>query len=117
MRLIDADEFRKRVISIMKCVPLITNGSSREEYFDELLDSQPTIEQNQWIPCSEKLPEENDNVFITFVNNVGSHTAESTYKNNKFYYVAETDSGYYEEVFSAVIAWQSLPKPYKGEQL
>lgn len=66
----------------------------------------------KWTKCIEKLPTENERVLITFANSVGIHVTESTYKDNKFYYTAETDNGYYEEVFSAVIAWQSLPTPY-----
>lgn len=88
-------------------------------YFSEVCGiarMQPTIEVPQWIPCSERLPEFNNKVLITLINKAGKHVTESIYKDDKFYYTAETDNGYYEEVFSAVIAWMPLPQAYTGKE-
>ena len=70
-----------------------------------------------WVPCSERLPEENQTVMLTFKNSAGLHVGEATYKNNMFFYITDTEFGYYEEVYKNPIAWRSLPAPYqpKGE--
>ena len=72
---------------------------------------------NDWILVNEKLPNNEENVLITFVNEVGTHIGESLYRNSKFFYTAETDTGYYEEIYSCVIAWMPLPTPYQSEKI
>lgn len=72
---------------------------------------------NGWIPCSERLPEEKQEVMLTFKNSAGLHVGEATYKNNVFFYVTDTEFGYYEEVYKNPIAWKLKDVPYqpKGE--
>ncbi len=69
----------------------------------------------QWISVKERLPEDNQETLIVFINKAGKHVGESLYKNGKFYYVAETDHGYYEEIFSCVTHWMPLPAPPESE--
>lgn len=67
---------------------------------------------NNWVPLN--LPEENETVLITFKNSAGTHVGEATFREGQFYYVAETDHGRYEEVFSCILAWMKMPKPFSG---
>lgn len=76
---------------------------------------QSTMECDRWIPCSERLPEENEVVILTFRNSAGLHVGEATYKKKMFFYVTDTGFGYYEEVYKSPIAWQPLPKPCRKE--
>ena len=69
-----------------------------------------------WIACKDRLPKENEVVILTFQNSAGIHVGEATYKNNLFFYVTDTEFGYYEEVYKNPIAWQPLPQPYKPDK-
>lgn len=64
MRLIDADAFKKYIRSALEEMRYLfkDNGEWAEEVTDSFckdIDEQPTIELPQWIPCSERLPENN----------------------------------------------------------
>lgn len=63
---------------------------------------------NGWIPCNERLPENNKSVLVTTT--YGS--IYIAYRNGKTYF---DDMG--EDIESTIIAWQPLPEPYqqKGE--
>lgn len=71
-----------------------------------------------WIPCSSgTMPNENETIMLTFKNSAGLHVGEATYKNKMFFYVTDTEFGYYEEVYKNPIAWKPKDAPYqlKGE--
>lgn len=63
-----------------------------------------------WIDVFIDLPKENQEVFICHVNSAGKHICEALFKKNNFYYTAETDKGYYEEIFGIVTKWMPLPE-------
>ena len=68
--------------------------------------SQPPADQ--WIPCSERLPEENGKYDVT-VNDgiVGLYTMELLFYNGKFVpFTHFTDR--------EILAWKPRPEPYKG---
>lgn len=57
MRLIDADEFMKFVISLEETgAPHVSFDNLRK-----FIDEQPKI--GEWIPCSERMPEEHETMF------------------------------------------------------
>ena len=68
-----------------------------------LVEEQPEI--GEWILCSEKLPEENQNVIVCFAH--GTVTELAFY--NGFFH------GVYNYDEKVIIAWQPLPEPYKGQ--
>lgn len=97
---------------------------------DRILTEQP-----QWIPCSERLPEDTRPVIVTWKNTdplsyyqyiVGKHfTGTACYKNGKWYWYSSTtedmlaeygryDSEEFDEAIEC-IAWMPLPEPYKEE--
>ena len=60
---------------------------------------------NGWIPCSERLPEDNTRVLACFSSGTVTELA----------YLGEgVFSGLYEYTTKVIIAWMPLPEPYKG---
>lgn len=92
--------------------------------------------EKQWIPCSERLPEDIKPVIVTWKNNnppfyyqhiVGEHfTGVAHYKNDKWFWyssvtedvLAEYGRCDSEEIDGAieVVAWMPLPQPWKREK-
>ena len=73
----------------------------------EIVKQEAEQYNNGWIPCSERLPEENSNVIACFAHGL---VTELTFYDGLFH-------GIYEYTTSVIIAWQPLPAPYqpKGE--
>lgn len=67
------------------------------------------LKQTRWIPCSERLPEENGNYLVTVEANDG--TAQLKYQMVEHYGPKWLHEGKREKV----IAWMPLPEPYKAE--
>ena len=91
--------------------------------------------EQQWIPCSERLPEDIRPVIVTWKNTdpksyyqyiVGKHfTGTACYKNGKWYWYSSTtedmlaeygryDSEEFDEAIEC-IAWMPLPEAYKED--
>lgn len=116
MRLIDADVF----ISYLKEV-----AKGEDTFYVQIMgkfinmvnvmaDNEPI---NQWIPCSERLPNNESLVLVYYIFNeqiedkkdiwIGWHEMDGVW------YVDGEEHG--EEWNNEVIAWMPLPEPYKGE--
>ena len=71
------------------------------------------LKETQWIPISERLPEEEEYILLSFANYTGLDIGryEKDGENDKFY------PGHDEETYAhyglIVNAWMPLPKPYK----
>ena len=57
--------------------------------------------QQRWIPCSERLPEERQEILATTTDNAWGDVV-----------IIRT---YYKEMHKSVIAWMPLPEPYRKE--
>ena len=62
----------------------------------------------QWIPCSERLPEESGDYLIT----VAHHSGELLVEVDQF----DNENGSWWHYMDDVIAWMPLPESYKGEK-
>ena len=73
----------------------------------EKFGSDTNVWSNEWIPCSERLPEENSSVIVCFVHGA---VTELAFYGGLFH-------GIYDYNTNVIIAWQPLPQPYqpKGE--
>ena len=65
------------------------------------------LENNGWIPCSERLPEKNTNVIACFSHGL---VTEMRYEGNGIF------QDIYEYSADVIRAWQPLPEPYEEEQ-
>ena len=97
----------------------------RNQYDSDKLHLELVPSAQQWIPCSERLPEEYGEYYITWMTSSskrpfvaiceGEVTGEYDHKHNRFKF-----EWLLEDYIKAcpnveVIAWMPLPEPYKGE--
>ena len=82
------------------------HGEMPEEEFVKALPSvTPACKKERWIPCSERLPKDDDDVIITtgFEIYVGWFDADDhTWRLRNDY-------------ITSIVAWMPLPEPYKAE--
>ena len=93
----DKDIYLSKVIEIVKQLA--------EEY-----NQDSTKNNNGWIPCSERLPEVEADILLS-LRSLDVYTGFRANTEGCFYVEGE---GYVE--FENVLAWQSLPEPYKPEE-
>lgn len=78
-------------------------------------DAEEKDRLGQWVPCSERLPEEEEYILLSFANCTGLDIGryENDGENDKFY--PGDDEETYAHYGLIVNAWMPLPEPYKGE--
>ena len=84
------------------------NHVYEHQHFMRMVNSQPKV--GEWIPCSERLPEEGEKV-IACNKNGEIETA--------YFYPSEELSGATiwcanDVMFTNIVAWKPLPETYKG---
>lgn len=111
-------EMNKELCGIIRCIPTVENV--------------PDINVGEWIPCSERLPEEHDSMFKKYKGTDKWDNAMFCAISNKVLVtlmfengktatdVSHTTDGKWscEKNFgfnTKVVAWMPLPEPYKGE--
>lgn len=87
----------------------------------EIVNQLAEERNDGWIPCSEKLPENDDDVLCWYEYRImqGTHEGEMNQEYGIGYY-RKYYKRWYGEVSSGrdckVIAWMPLPKPYKEDE-
>lgn len=76
------------------------------EKLARLEDAEDTNVLSKWIPCSERVPEDNTDVIVCFYSGT---VTEMRYWGNGIF------QGIYEHTTKVIVAWMPLPEPYKGE--
>ena len=79
------------------------------------------VKAQQWIPCSERLPEPWTSVLVTYIYNGKRFVEESQYTGQDDERGNPLFSSYADEykvsnAYFQKIAWMPLPEPYKGEE-
>ena len=83
--------------------------NKKQELVDRLAMYEDAAEKDRfgkWIPCSERLPENNTDVIVCFYSGT---VTEMRYWGNGIF------QGIYEHTAKTIVAWMPLPEPYKGE--
>ena len=118
---------REDAIKIMAC-EMYAEAQSQGYEVDSIEDFMPEAiawmndapsadrPQGEWIPCSERLPEEDGDYLVTLENGVvkilGYSTTQRTTYPKGFYHIEDGFS--WRQVQNPVVAWMPLPKPWKG---
>lgn len=109
MRLIDADALEKEF-----CSGCQYENNKYSNCIDCALAHAPTIEERKWIPCSERLPEPNEEAADGFIK-------AYLVQDGRWMDVARWNGdcwiawGYGTALIN-VTAWMPLPEPWRGEE-
>lgn len=76
--------------------------NEKRELIDSIRAMEKETKNNGWIPCSERLPEENG-LYLVCYENLNCYPSKCLFLNGKF-----NDTH--------ILAWQPLPEPYREEQ-
>ena len=127
-------DFVKKEDAIRIC-KMCASPKYRVPYIEQAFENIPTIDAvSEWIPCSERLPEEEGNYLVTFgafaetingekvifgdIDGSVSEIGYGCYERDIFWH--PTAFGWYDLATAtpfdkrAIIAWMPLPKPWKG---
>ena len=96
-------------LGIDKAIEIVNQVA--EEYNQSLTNNNQSLTNGGWIPCSERLPEDNEIHECTALFNTGMRYIEYAY-----YDVAREEWWTHDDTgLVNVIAWKSSPQPYKPE--
>ena len=102
--------------SHMDEVPKCGECSRRKQYMQGYKDGK---KDDGWIPVEERLPEENDGKYYPMLNVSTSYGAVKwgfyRVRDKEWYIYSEMHGELIKAEDKEVIAWQTLPEPYKEE--
>jgi hypothetical protein len=95
-----------------------------EDYIlqEEAIDNLKQLPSaQQWIPCSERLPEEKQDVLLLMPQNMVVGFWEDVLSDGGRTWYANSGNGYFTDMdvlygYDDPIAWMPLPKPYGGDE-
>ena len=112
MRLIDADKLKDLITSsTLRCTALWKRVTT------DIIDNQPTIDMQNWIPCSERLPDNTNNELYDahFITLKTEEVAIGVYRNkDEEWWIRRIEGETVYSLSDEVIAWMPLIKPYEG---
>ena len=77
------------------------------------------VKNDNWIPCSERLLEEENERYYPMLNVATSYGAVKwgfyRVRDKQWYIYSEIHDEFIEARDKEIVAWQPLPNPYKGE--
>ena len=124
MRLIDADKLKEHIDKL----PALPDGNfaGNHSALKALVNMQPTIKPspnssespNGWIPCSERLPNDNDyRECMECLDGAVWYFTENGAMGLGYYYESTREWATTDDLRTdgEVIAWMPLPEPWKGE--
>lgn len=108
MRLIDADALWMDVIrSVDYCDDIL-----------EFIERQPTVEQSHWVPCSERLPEKEEEIY--WVCTSEGAQCQCRWTDNSYGLGHSGMWGWHfldvPQYSEGVIAWMPMPEPYQPKE-
>lgn len=115
VRLIDTDKIK---IKPEYMHDICGSAMIRVEDVARIINDMPTITQPEWIPCSERLPEEKTDVLLAFKNNMVVGFWEDILNDGSVVWYANSGDGWLTQAEADYndgipLAWKPLPEPYK----
>lgn len=101
------EDIEKEIEFAMKCnMPAMVAGMRQ---IASVIENQPKI--GEWIPCSERLPEESGTYIVNAIENHIVHVTFAKWMPRIKRWNLTGSRSYWK-----VIAWMPLPKPYRPEK-
>ena len=89
--------------------------SEAMEKLARLEDAEEKDRLGQWIPCSEKMPEDENYILVSFENSTMPDIARYEENDEGGTFYPGNDEKSYSSYGLIVNAWMPLPESYKGE--
>ena len=109
---------REEAIEMLKALNMMLRNPDGEpisdvcEAIDMAIEALQDRPKGDWIPCSERLPEQSDDYICTIpLDEEETFVKVLTFHKGRFY---EDDDEWGATFYDDVIAWMPLPTPYKG---
>ncbi|RHQ81027.1 DUF551 domain-containing protein [Blautia sp. AF22-5LB] len=94
---------------------VIKDKSKLSEAMEKLAKLEDEEETSKWIPCSERLPEDESYILVSFKNSTMPDIARYEENDEGGAFYPGDDEKSYSSYGLFVNAWMPLPEPYKGE--